>query len=260
MYASDDIIKVAMSNTGRVDLRVVRVFEHPKKLFKSVPVEGRPGETTIEPVMDADGKQAIELEEMVEYETTCGGVNSRTEARVKDLMAVNYDTADDDDWVSNNVKARAKTVMEQIQAKRMGTMEIVPAGHTGLEAWGQLSAHAVASLKHARIYSVQQLAEASEATIQRIPSGLQPSLLRQQAVTHLRQVAAAALPTALMEERAKTAKLEAKVDQMAAMLEKFLNAGLANGASGEDEAPKRRGRAPMPRDANGEIIRDQEAA
>jgi hypothetical protein len=255
-----DHIKQYMNGAHKVDIRCTKFWHETRPKMKWEGEKGSPERDMVQEI-GADGQPVTEDIEMVEYVVHCGGVPNTVVAEVRNLLAVNHRNADSSDPIAMGTRARAIMVDQQRAQFYSGKQEATPEGQMSLEKWGQLTPNAVASLKFARIYSVQQLAEASESVIQRIPSGLQPTLLRQQAINFLRQTAAAALPDALVEERAARVRLESQVDDLKAMLDKMLNAGLAtSGASGEDEAPKRRGRAPMPRDANGEIIRDQEAA
>ena len=234
-------IKAALSTSPEnVSFRVVELFDIPHPVTKSVRGKERGDPDTIEAVLDeATGEPLVINEQWVRYEMRRDNKPSQVEARVKDLLSITPD-APADHYAANCAKARASALLTQIENMQRGLVNPIPDGHDALDKM-PLNKHFITSLKHFGIHSIQQLRDATEAEIARLPGGLQAHRLRDEANAFLARNQGARVDELLAKERAEKEQLKAKVeaqdaklDAMAAMLEQLLAA-----APADDDRPKR---------------------
>lgn len=185
---NEDHIREAMKLTPeRVDLRVIRVRVDLFPLEKVVRVQNEDGigyHTIVSPVLDESGEQKFEEVKVVEYEIQRGETRSGGELLLRDVMSIDL-TRPSDDYALNISKARAASIISQIQAMEGDHRAALPDDHMPLEAWGALNKHVLAVLHFNKIFSVQQLRDLSSAQIARLPGGIHANRLQEQATAYL---------------------------------------------------------------------------
>jgi hypothetical protein len=223
-----------VSGLGSLDasIRVLKVFDKP--VFN-------------------DAGEVIEQVKWVRYQTTSQSAGGTTiEDKLNHLLQIG-DNDDPSHLATNTLKARAASIMEQINAiGQDGTT--VPVGHIALDEWvkqGAITEVQCYALKHHEIYSVQQLRGMTESKAASIPSGINPLQLRERARAYLMSHGDATMAQALAEMKGQN-------DRLQMLLEQALDALAGKQDAGDGEAPKKGGRKPMPRDADGNIIREAE--
>jgi len=147
-------------------------------------------------------------------------------------------------------------IMPQYKAWKEG--QEFPEHGTALAAWHQLTEHQITAITAAGVKTVEELIEAPDTVIERINLPGRRNLPAQaRKWLEMRDVEVVA--ETMRERDAKVAELESDNAQMREQLAQLM-AMMEEQTEPEDDAPKKRGRKPLPRDEDGNIIRDEAAA
>lgn len=207
----------------------------------------------VRPKLDPITGEKIVDEKWVTYRMMSNASQGNT---IEEKLNILLDVGDNDDpehLPTQILKARAHAVISQIQMIENGNSAL-PNGHMRLEDWGALSSVHVTALKANDIHSVQQLRDTTESRLAQLPSGINPLKLREMARAYLVSQQDGIATEKLAEFETKLAASEARAQRLEALLEKALDR-LAD--QPDDTAEKRKGgRKPLPRDADGNIIRE----
>lgn len=181
---NDELIREAMKAVPeRVDILVTGIRTDIQPIERVIREKDDMGMvvTRVEPVIDEEtGQPKTKEVEVVEYEVVRDGIKNGGEIPLRDILSVDL-RKPSDDYSANIAKARAASVMQQLERIRNNHDSVLPDGHLPLEKWGGASTHVIAVLKHNRIYSVQQLRDLTEAQVSRLPGGIQAQRLRDEA-------------------------------------------------------------------------------
>jgi hypothetical protein len=192
----------------------------------------------------ATGEPVVEDEVWIEFQQERAGVMNSGEARVKDLLAVDTKLPADD-FAGGIARARATRVIEYFQTKDQRNGSALPQGHVALEEWPAVTDGVRAILRHFHIFSVNMMAEATEAKIASLPGGLQPSRMREEAKAFLYAYQARALATSAETRDAEMTALKSEVGELKQIILRLTGQKLAE-AGAKPEAPNATGASGAP--------------
>lgn len=177
-----------------------------------------------------------------------GMADKRTTVRtVKSVLSV-QPNPDPDNTAAQMSLMTANVVRPAYEAWKKG--EQLPEHGTPLAAWAGLSDAQARELKKAELFTIEDVAAMTDAMMDAVNL---PDVrrLRTTAQQWLESREDSKVLDALAEKDAKLAALEEQLAEMQAAM---------SAKPADDDEPKRRGRKPLPRDAEGNVIRDEVAA
>jgi hypothetical protein len=196
------------------------------------------------------GEPVIKDEVWIEFQTERAGVLNSGEARVSDLVAIDTKLPHDE-YTRQIAEARARRVIEYFQTKDQHKGTDLPQGHVALEAWGALTSNVRDILRHYRLFSVNDIAEATESKIASLPGGLQPSKMRDEAKAFLYAYQAKALSQSAEARDKEMVSLKSEVDELRQIILKLTGQKLAEAGVKPEAAPATGATGVPPHKTNG---------
>lgn len=142
-------------------------------------------------------------------------------------------------------------IMPRYEAWKAG--QAMPDHGTALAAWHQLTEHQITAITAAGIKTIEELIEAPDTVLERINLPGRRNLPKQ-ARNWMEMRDTEVVAEQMRERDARLAEMQAENAMMREQLEKLM--AMMNEQTEPDE-PRKRGRKPLPRDENGDIIRDE---
>lgn len=170
----------------------------------------------------------------VEYVQQRAGANNFGEAKVTELLSIDQSLPSDDRG-RQIAEARAREVIAYFEGVR--GQGAVPEGHMALAAWSGLRQGLMPILQHYGFHSVDMMANATEADLARMPGGVQPHKLRDEARAVLHRYRSEAVTGATAQNSARVSELERELAEMKTMMARLLNTKLAEAGVNTNEQP-----------------------
>lgn len=234
----------AISST-RIAIRMLRVWEQETPVLSDF----------------ATGQMKPVLQKWVRYRTDQQDTHNEIEARYLDLVRVSQGFGDRP--VDEAARARAQAVIDAVHVHDGVHSTPLPDGHMSLDKWKRLSPVHVEVLRANRIYSVQQLRDATHAKLANLPGAISYQNLKEEAraflATELDNYSVQ--ETLLLKNQLATQSAQvAELKEMVVLLIGKAEGKFAAAVQGEAETPKRRGRPPRAENGSSDELVDAEAS
>lgn len=204
----------------------------------------------------ATGEATTIGEDWVEYCKPGASAKATTKSQVAKLKQFRFVGQSSKDHTAQMAQARWLAIEPHYTAWRNG--QELPEDGTPLAAWSHMNEHQITALAGAGIRTMEQLADALDSQLDMVALPNR-HLLRKTAKDWLENRNVEVARQENEKAQAKIRVLEEAVSERNAALSEMLERLEALEAKSSDER-KKPGRKPLPRDENGEIIRDEAAA